>query len=100
MDIGEWLEELYAFYGVTATPVVVAAEILLGLTDPVEVARSINRRGLSVGDDVMMSTTPADVADAVEELIGFGFLVAEFSASCAHVSHAYCDEQVLRFALP
>lgn len=98
----EWLDALHQHYGrVMITPVHVAAEILLGNTDPAEVARSINRRGRKAGDDEMATTTEADVADAVEELISLGYLETVFS-SASSVPGAAEDreEHVLELRLP
>ena len=75
IDRIEWLDAIHAHYDrMMVTPVHAAAEILLGQTDADDMARSINLRGHEVGDDVMATTTPAAVADAVEELISLGFL--------------------------
>lgn len=95
----EWLDCVYVHYGrLMVTPVYVAAEILLGLSDPAEVAGAISRRGRKVGDDEMAATSAADVADAVEELIGLGFLGSVFSAA-SPVSDD-CEEHVLELRLP
>ena len=66
------------------TPVVAAAELLLGVTDADSMAFRINRRGRFSGDDLMAATTPEDCADAVDELISLGFLVDEFSLDGEH----------------
>lgn len=94
MNGADWLDEIHRRYGRTmVTPVYVAAEVLLGRTDPDEVARSIRSRGRSVGDEVMAATSAADVADAVEELISFGFLADVFAASSPlsdeHTEHVF-----------
>lgn len=97
----EWLAEIREHYGTAdVTPFVVAAEILLGATDPAEAALAINRRGRRVGDDVMATTTAADVADAIEELISLGFLESVFAApTSAPGAPADCEEHVLRAAI-
>lgn len=104
MDIDriEWLDAIHAHYDRTmVTPVHAAAEILLGQSDPDSMARSINRRGRKVGDDAMAATTAADVAEAVEELISFGFLETVFSAgSSVPGALLDCEEHVLELRLP
>lgn len=104
MDIDriEWLDAIHAHYDRTmVTPVHAAAEILLGLTDPDTMARSINRRGRKVGDDVMATTTAADCADAVDELISLGFLESVFSASSSVPGAPLdCEEHVLELRYP
>jgi hypothetical protein len=99
---GEWLGAIIAHYnGQIVTPVHVAAEFLLGATDGDEMARSINSRGREVGDDVMATTTAADCADAVEELISLGFLEPVFAAaSSVPGAPLDCEEHVLELRLP
>lgn len=102
IDRIEWLDAIYQTYGgEMVTPVHAAAEILLGQTDAELMARSISHRGRKVGDDVMATTTAADCADAVEELISLGFLVSVFSApSSLPGEPADCEEHVLELRLP
>src|SRR5258707_1380063 len=108
MDIDgiEWLGAIRRHYGSTdVTPWDAAAEILLSLSrgqlDHDAMARSISRRGRKVGDDVMATTTAADVADAVEELTSFGFLESVFSASSPVPGAPLdCEEHVLELRMP
>lgn len=102
IDRSEWLGAIHAHYGgAMVTPVHAAAEILLGQTDPEDMARSISRRGRKVGDDVMATTTAADCADAVAELISLGFLESVFSAaSSVPGAPLDCEEHVLELRLP
>ena len=105
IDGGEWLHEIREHYGsADVTPFDVACEILLGQQLPTGARESIVRRGLKVGDELMSNTTDADVEDAVEELISFGFLEQVFSAGCTHASHGpfvmSCEERVLELRLP
>lgn len=102
IDNVEWLAAILAHYDrMMGTPVYVAAELLLGLTDADSMARSINRRGREVGDDVMATTTAADCADAFEELISFGFLESVFSAaSSVPGAPLDCEEHVLELRIP
>ncbi|SRX93233.1 hypothetical protein MSP7336_01469 [Mycobacterium shimoidei] len=100
-DRSEWLAAIIAHYGgAMVTPVDAATEILLGKTDADSMAESINRRGRKVGDDVMATTTAADCADAVEELISLGFLESVFSADCPSCAESDCNEHVLELRLP
>lgn len=99
IDGAEWLDAIHAHYGrMMVTPLYAAAEILLGKNDPAEAARSIKRRGRKVGDDVMATTTEADVADAVEELISFGFLETVFVACSPE--HDDREEHILELRMP
>lgn len=99
IDRIEWLDIIHTHYDrQPVTPLYVAAELLLGRTDPTEVARSINRRGRKVGDPVMVSTTPACVSGALEELISLGFLESVFSAASPVSDDA--EEHVLELRLP
>lgn len=102
IDRIEWLEAIYAHYdGTMVTPVHTAAEILLGTTDPDNMARSINRRGREVGDAIMAATTPADCAEAVEELISLGFLESVFAAASSVPGAPHdCEEHVLGLRYP
>jgi len=106
IDKMEWLDAIHAHYGrKMVTPVHAAAEILLALLevrlDHNAMARSINRRGRKAGDDVMATTTAADCADAVEELITFGFLETVFVASSPHQDAPFgLEEHVLELRLP
>ena len=106
IDKMEWLDAIHAHYGrKMVTPVHAAAEILLALSrgqlDHNAMARSINRRGRQVADDVMATTTAADGADAVEELTGYGFLESVFSASSPDPNASPdCEEHVLELRLP
>lgn len=104
MDIerSEWLDAIRRHYGsADVTPWDAAAEILLGQTDADSMARSINRRGRKIGDDVMATTTAADCADAVEELISFGFLESVFSAGSSVPGESLdCEEHVLELRMP
>jgi hypothetical protein len=103
IDRSEWLDAIHAHYDrMMVTPVHAAAEILLGQTDADSMARSINRRGRKVGDVVMATTTAADCADAVEELISFGFLVERVFSAGSSVPGAplNCEEHVLELRMP
>jgi hypothetical protein len=104
MDIDgvEWLDAIHAHYDRTmVTPVYVAAEFLLGLTDADDMARSINCRGRETGDVLMARTTAADCADAVDELISLGFLESVFSAgSSVPGAPLDCEEHVLELRYP
>lgn len=95
----DWLDEIHRHYDrQMITPVYAAAEILLGQTDPEGMAAAINRRGCRVGDNVMATTTAADCADAVQELISLGFLAEVFSAPSPADDQA--EEAVLELRLP
>lgn len=102
IDQGEWLDAIHAHYNrEMTTPVHAAAELLLGKDDPEEMARSISRRGRKVGDDVMATTTAADCADAVEELISLGFLESVFAAASSKPGVPLdTDEHVLALRMP
>lgn len=102
IDRTEWLDAIHGHYGrVMITPVHAASEILLGVTDAERMARSINRRGRKVGDDVMSTTTATDCSDAVEELISFGFLETVFVASSSSQDKPFgWEEHVLELRIP
>lgn len=98
----EWLDAIREHYGTAdVTPFDVAAEFLLGVTDADSMAASINARGRKIGDDVMATTTAADCADAVEELIEIGFLESVFSmASSMPGMPVGTEEHVLQLRMP
>ncbi|KKW64990.1 hypothetical protein AAV95_09115 [Mycolicibacterium elephantis] len=101
IDRSEWLDAIHAhYYRIMVTPVHAAAEIPLGRTDPGSMASSISRRGRKIGDDVMATTTAADCADAVAELVSSGFLESVFDASCPSCDDGGCLEHVLELRMP
>lgn len=101
IDRTEWLDAIHAHYHwVMVTPVMAAAEILLGKTTAASMARSIRSRGRKIGDDVMAATTAADCEDAVQELVELGFLVSVFAADCPSCSRGDCEEHVLELRIP
>ena len=92
----EWLDAIHRHYDRTGTmPLQVACELLVDKQDAARVAASIVRRGKKVGDDLMANATEPDVADAMQELIGIGFL-----GSVLVTDHPSGEEHVLELRYP